>query len=100
LGELSEAEIKLNAEKRKEDIERLTDKQKIIFRRLGEIDSETEKRNHYLRTLMKCKKGTPLTAEVIQTLIKRIEVYPGKRVKIYFAFSEKNFGNVKGGAKA
>ena len=60
------------------------------------MDGRTEKRTHYLRTLMKCKKGTPLTAEVLHVLIDKIEVFPDKKVLIHFAFSGKEISSLTG----
>ena len=85
------------ADKRKKDIRRLQERQKLLDRRLAEIDGQTEKRNKYLRTLMKCKKGTPLTAEVLHALIEKIEVFPGKRVVVHFLYSGKEVNALKGG---
>lgn len=99
LGELEEAAMKEKAEKRKQDIEKLQDRQKILSRRLSEMDGRTEKRTHYLRTLMKCKKGTPLTTEVLHVLIDKIEVFPDKKVLIYFAFSGKEISSLRGSVK-
>lgn len=99
LGELSEVAMMEKAEKRKKDIEKLQDRQNILSRRLAEIDGKTEKRNHYLRTLMKCRKGTPLTAEVMHALIERIDVYPDKRVVIHFAYSGKEVNGLEGGVR-
>ena len=99
LGELSEVAMMEKAEKRKKDIEKLQDRQNILSRRLAEIDGKTEKRNHYLRTLMKCRKGTPLTAEVVHALIERIDVYPDKRVVIHFAYSGKEVNGLEGGVR-
>lgn len=99
LGELSEVAMIEKAEKRKKDIEKLQDRQNILSRRLAEIDGKTEKRNHYLRTLMKCRKGTPLTAEVMHALIERIDVYPDKRVVIHFAYSGKEVNGLEGGVR-
>jgi hypothetical protein len=100
LGELSESEMMEKADKRKADIEKLQDRQKTLSRRLAEVDVQAEKRSHYLRTLLKCKKGTPLTAEVLHTLIERIDVYPDKRVEIHFAFSGRDFEKLEGGGRA
>lgn len=69
-------------------------------RQLAEIDGNTEKRNHYLRILMKCRKGTPLTAVVSHALIDRIEVYKDKRVVIRFLYSGKEISGLKGGDKS
>ena len=96
-GEMSEKEMTERADKRKKDIRRLQERQKLLDRRLAEIDGQTEKRNKYLRTLMKCKKGTPLTAEVLHALIEKIEVFPGKRVVVHFLYSGKEVNALKGG---
>ena len=99
-GELSEKEMKENADARKTEIRKLQDRQKVLDRRLAEIDGNTEKRNHYLRILMKCRKGTLLTAEVLHALIDRIEVYKDKRVVIRFLYSGKEISWLKGGGKS
>lgn len=99
-GELSEKEMKENADARKTEIRKLQDRQKVLDRRLAEIDGNTEKRNHYLRILMKCRKGTLLTAEVLHALIDRIEVYKDKRVVIRFLYSGKEISGLKGGGKS
>lgn len=96
-GEMSENEMTERADKRKKEIRRLQDRQKLLDRRLAEIDGQTEKRNKYLRTLMKCKKGTPLTSEVLHALIEKIEVFPGKRVVVHFLYSGKEVNALKGG---
>lgn len=99
-GELSEKAMKENADARRKEIRKLQDRQKVLDRRLAEIDGNMEKRNHYLRILMKCKKGTPLTAEVLHALIDRIEVYKDKRVAIRFLYSGKEISGLKGGDKS
>lgn len=96
-GEMTETEMTERAEQRKKDIRRLQDRQKVLERRLSEMDSRTEKRNHYLRTLMKCKKGMPMTAEVLHALIEKIEVFPDKRVVVHFIYSGKEVDSLKGG---
>ena len=88
------------AEKRKKDIEKLQDRQNILSRRLAEIDGKTEKRNHYLRNLMKCRKGTPLTAKVLHALIEKIEVFKDKRVKVHFIYSGKEIMDLEGGGRS
>ena len=99
-GELSEEAMKANADERKKEITKLQERQKILDRQLAGIDAETEKRNHYLRTLMKCKKGTPLTSEVLHVLIDRIEVFKDKRVVIHFRYSGKEIEKLRGGDKS
>ena len=50
------------------------------------IDIETRQKNQFLRALVKGKEQTELTAEVVRTLVHRIEVYPDHRVKVIFTF--------------
>lgn len=61
-----------------------------ITEKLRVIDYETGQKNHFLRTLVKGNEKTELTAEVVRTLINKIEVYPDHRVKIIFSFKRKN----------
>lgn len=65
--------------------------------RLKTIDAQTARKNHFLRTLVKGKEKTELTGEVIRTLIRRIEVYPDRRVKVIFAFQRKDIAAGKEG---
>ena len=99
-GEMTEQAMTEAAEKRKKEIRRMQDRQKVLERRLAEIDGKTEKRNHYLRTLMKCKKGVPLTAEVLHALIEKIEVFKDKRVKVHFIYSGKEIMDLEGGGRS
>ena len=99
-GEMTEQAMTEAAENRKKEIHRMQDRQKVLERRLSEIDGKTEKRNHYLRTLMKCRKGTPLTAEVLHALIHKIEVFKDKRVKVHFIYSGKEIMELEGGGRS
>lgn len=99
-GEMTEQAMTGTAENRKKEIRRMQDRHKVLERRLAEIDGKTEKRNHYLRTLMKCRKGTPLTAEVLHALIEKIEVFKDKRVKVHFIYSGKEIMDLEGGGRS
>ena len=99
-GEMTEQAMTEAAEKRKKEIRRMQDRQKVLERRRAEIDGKTETRNHYLRTLMKCRKGTPLTAEVLHALIEKIEVFKDKRVKVHFIYSGKEIMDLEGGGRS
>ena len=99
-GEMTEQAMTEAAEKRKKEIRRMQERQKVLERRRAEIDGKTEKRNHYLRTLMKCRKGTPLTAEVLHALIEKIEVFKDKRVKVHFIYSGKEIMDLEGGGRS
>ena len=54
--------------------------------RLDVMEREIAEKGKFLRNLMKCNEKTKLTKDVIHTLIRRIDVYAGHRVKITFAF--------------
>ena len=99
-GEMTEQAMTEAAEKRKKEIRRMQDRQKVLERRLSEIDGKTEKRNHYLRKLMKRRKGTPLTAEELHALIDKIEVFKDKRVKVHFIYSGKEIMDLEGGGRS
>lgn len=57
-----------------------------IEERLRAIEEETNRKNHFLRALVKGDEGAELTAEVINTLISRIELYRDHRMKVIFRF--------------
>lgn len=57
-----------------------------IEEKIRTVDEETIRKNHFLRTLVKGNEKTELTAEVVRTLINRIEVYQDYRVKVIFNF--------------
>ena len=66
-----------------------------IMEKLRTIEYETVQKNRFLRTLVKGNEKTKLTAEVITTLINRIEIYPDHRVKIIFAFKRNEIHMVR-----
>ncbi|MCD7717198.1 MAG: recombinase family protein [Lachnospiraceae bacterium] len=88
-GGMTQEEFEDRNGKRTAESAALEESRRILSRRLKEIDGETEKRNRYLRMLMKGKEDTPLTSEVLHTLIEEIRVFPDKRVQIVFKFSGK-----------
>ncbi|MCD7717128.1 MAG: recombinase family protein [Lachnospiraceae bacterium] len=86
---MTQEEFEEKNEKRKAETDILEGSLKTLARRLKEIDGETERRNRYLRMLMKGKESTPLTSEVLHALIEEIQIFPGKRVQIVFKFTGK-----------
>lgn len=54
--------------------------------RLDGMEREIAEKGKFLRNLIKCNEKTKLTKDAIHTLIRRIDVYAGHRVKITFAF--------------
>lgn len=91
MGELSEgAFLKVN-----EDISQkrasLQKQRADAAERLRAIDTQTVRKNHFLRALAGGRGKAELTAEVVGTLIHRIEVYPDHRIKVIFAFKRSDF---------
>lgn len=66
-------------------------KREEVAEQLRKIDDETAGKNRFLRILVKGNQKTELTAEVIETLMNRIEVYQDYRVKIIFSFKRREF---------
>ncbi len=85
-GEIDEKGFRMAKEENDKKADSLRAKSRDITEKLREIDSETARKNHFLRTLMKGSGKGELTAEIVRTLFERIEVYPGHRVKTVFAF--------------
>ena len=90
MGEMEENSFKQIKEENDRKITVFQNKKKEIEEKLRKIDYEAVKRNHFLRTLVKGTEKSELTAEVIQTLIDRIEVYQDHRVKVIFAFKRED----------
>lgn len=86
MGELDADNFKRIKEENNSKIVSFQKRRADIAEKLKTIDYETVQRNHFLRTLVKGNEKTELTAEVVRTLISRIEVYPDHRVKVIFSF--------------
>lgn len=86
MGEMDADHFKRMKEENQKKIDSYQKKRADIAEKIRTIDYETVRKNHFLRTLVKGSEKAELTAEVIRTLIHRIEVYPDHRVKVIFAF--------------
>ena len=84
--EISEEHFKKEKEENDRMKVSLRKEKDVITERLRTIDAQTVKKNHFLRALVKGSKKSELTAEVVRTLIDRIEIYQDHRVKIIFSF--------------
>lgn len=88
MGEMDGESFKRAKEENDKNAASIQEESRGIAGKLRRIDSETAGRNHFLRTLMKGSGKGELTAEIVRTLIRRIEVYPEHRVKVVFAFGK------------
>lgn len=98
MGEIDEESFQHLKEEGNIKLFSCTEKCKELTEKLGSIDCETIQRNRYLRTLVKGDHKMKLTAEVVHTLVSRIEVYPDYRVRIVFKFQRASIRG-KGGAE-
>lgn len=90
MGEMEAGTFKQMKEENDKKILSCQNRKKVIEEKLQRIDYETIQKNHFLRAVAKGSEKCELTAEVIRTLIHRIEVYPDHRVKIIFNFKRKD----------
>lgn len=88
MGEMDEACFKREKEENDKNAASIREEIRAVSEKLRTIDSETARKNHFLRTLMKGSGKGEVTKEIVRTLIEKIEVYPEHRVKITFAFKK------------
>ncbi|MDE7321333.1 MAG: recombinase family protein [Lachnospiraceae bacterium] len=86
MGEMDAESFKRMKEENDKKITSFQKKRADVAEKLTTIDYETVQKNHFLRTLVKGNEKGELTAEVVGTLIHRIEIYPDHRVKVIFTF--------------
>ena len=85
-GGLSLEEFQQMKKEQERSLHELAGRKEELQRRLDGMERETAEKGKFLRNLMKCNEKTKLTKDVIHSLIRRIDVYAGHRVKITFTF--------------
>lgn len=92
LSQKDYVEYKMCKENRLQDLE----KQESCFRE-QEVSLERNGENYLkeVRALIKLKSKQVLTKELIETLLDKIYVYPGKRVEVLFTYSDALMKSVK-----
>lgn len=90
-GKIDQREFLTEKEKSDREIEMI--KNMLVELEMEEqvIDRETKKRNHFIRGLMKCRKDVELDRELVDSLIKQINVYYGNKVEIIFNYNNNDF---------
>jgi len=86
MGSLSLEKFQQMKRENEKSMQEMSEKKEELQRRLDEMERELKEKGKFLRNLMKCNEKTKLTRDAIHTLINRIDVYAGHRVKITFAF--------------
>lgn len=72
--------------KQEQSIQEMERRKEELKHTLDSIDREIAEKGTFLRNLIGCNEKTKLASDVIDTLIHRIDVYAGHRVKITFGF--------------
>ena len=85
-GGLDEDGFRKKKEENDKKIRVLKKKKEELEERMRVIDQETMQKNHFLKNLVKGSEKAELTAEAVQTLVERIEVWQDRRVRIIFRF--------------
>lgn len=85
-GSLSLEEFQHMKKENEKSLHEMAEREEELQRKLDSMEREIREKGKFLRNLMKCNEKTELTRDVIHTLISRIDVYAGYRVKITFAF--------------
>lgn len=91
MGELSESAFRKACEDNAQTKKSLQKQRTDMAEKLRTVDVQTAEKSHFLRMLAKGKGKAELSAEVVETLIQRIEVYPDHRIKVIFAFRRSDF---------
>lgn len=86
LGGLSLEDFQQMKKENEKSMQEMAERKNELQHRLDGMEWELKEKGKFLRDLMKCNDKTKLTKDVIHTLIRRIDVYAGHRVKITFAF--------------
>lgn len=85
-GGLDEDGFRKKKQENDKKIRALKKKKEELEERMRAIDQEMMQKNHFLKNLVKGSEKAELTAEAVQTLIERIEVWQDRRVRIIFRF--------------
>lgn len=85
-GELDAEGFKKAKEENDKKAASLKEEGRAAAEKLKRIDSETARKNRFLSALAEGGGTSEWTAEIVRTLFERIEVYPGHRAEVVFAF--------------
>lgn len=97
MGKMDEVGFKRAKEENDKKADNLRARSRAIVEKLRKIDSETAGQDRFWRALIKGSGKGELTAEFVRTLFARVEVYPGHRIKIVFAFRQSGLLSGEGG---
>jgi len=85
-GSISLEKFQQMKRENEKSVQEISKRQEALQCSLYIIDKELKEKGKFLRNLIKCNEKTELAKDVIHTLVNRIDVYTGSRVKITFTF--------------
>ena len=86
-GTLRQKEYVAHKLKQENRVRELLDRQTELLDRQKVLQKTEEKYLRAIKSLLKLKSGKELTTQIINDLIERIYVYPGKRIEIQFRYT-------------
>ncbi len=86
MGDLDLESFRYRKEENDRKLLSLKKEKEELTGKLKAIDDDTVQKNDFLRNLVKGKAKAELTVEAVRLIIKRIEVYQDRRVRIVFRF--------------
>ena len=78
-------EIKKKLEEKKEQNQRLLRELSLKY---TSVDRLVDKQNQAFCAVLKCQGGAGLNAELVENLIEKIYVYPGKRIEVLWKWKD------------
>lgn len=89
MGEIDENRFLRAKGENEKNISALRKQSEAISEKLRETDSRIAAQSRFLCAVMRGSEKSRLTAEAVEALIHRIEIYPDHRVRVVFAFQRR-----------
>lgn len=92
-GELPLKIFQETKEENQKKVSSLQEQKNEILRTIKETEQMSERNRIFLLELLRCDEKTVLTQDILRIFIKKIELYPDRRIRIVFRFRRKNWRN-------
>ena len=86
-GVISQKEYVAFKMKQEEKMKELKDQKDCREKKIKILEKQSERSQNVINALLKVKSGKVFTKEVLEALIEKIYVYPGKRIEVLFTFT-------------
>lgn len=91
-GKIQQKEYVTFKMQQEDRIKELKNQEECQKEKIKGLEKQSERCLSGMKMLLKLKNGRELTKEILETLIERIYVYPGKRIEVIFAFTVECMG--------